>query len=51
MNGLLSVHSPVGSQLIGLVEEDETELQVDGRKRRILVVRTERQSVTSLASA
>ncbi len=43
LNGLLSVNSPLGSRLIGLVEEDETEFEVDGQKRRVLVVRMERQ--------
>jgi very-short-patch-repair endonuclease len=43
LNGLLSVNSTLGSQLIGLVEEDETEFEVGGYTRRILVVRTERQ--------
>ena len=42
-NGLLWINSPLGRQLIGLVEEDETEFEVDGGKRRVLVVRTERQ--------
>jgi very-short-patch-repair endonuclease/transcription elongation GreA/GreB family factor len=43
-NGFLSVASPLGKQLIGLVEEDETELEIDGHGRRVLIVRTERQS-------
>jgi very-short-patch-repair endonuclease len=43
MNGLLWINSPLGRQLIGLIEEDETEFEVDGGKRRVLVVRTERQ--------
>lgn len=44
VNGLLSINSPLGRQLIGLVEEDEAEFEVDGGgKRRVLVVRTERQ--------
>src|SRR5262249_44984819 len=44
-NGLLSVTSPLGKQLLGLVEEDETEFEVDGRMRRVLIVRAERQPV------
>jgi transcription elongation GreA/GreB family factor len=43
-NGLLSVASPLGKQLLGLVEEDEAEFEVDGRTRRVLVVRTETQA-------
>jgi very-short-patch-repair endonuclease len=43
LNGLLSVNSPLGSQLVGLIEEDEAEFEVSGHKRRFLVVRTERQ--------
>jgi hypothetical protein len=43
-NGLLSIASPLGKQLIGLVEEDETEFEMDGQMRRVLIVRTERQS-------
>ena len=43
-NGLLSVASPLGKQLLGLVEEDEAEFEVDGRTRRVLVVRTEQQT-------
>lgn len=37
VNGLLSINSPLGRQLIGLVEEDETEFETDGGKRRVLV--------------
>jgi transcription elongation GreA/GreB family factor len=45
-NGILSVTSPLGSRLIGLAEEDEADFEVDGRSRRVLVVRAERQSAT-----
>jgi very-short-patch-repair endonuclease/transcription elongation GreA/GreB family factor len=45
-NGILSVASPLGSRLIGRVEEDETEFEIDGRSRPILIVRTERQGAT-----
>jgi very-short-patch-repair endonuclease len=41
-NGFLAAHSPLGKELIGLAEEDEAEFEVDGRVRRVLVVRTER---------
>jgi very-short-patch-repair endonuclease len=46
INGILSVDSPLGSRLLGRVEEDETELEVDGRSRPVLIVRTERQAAT-----
>ena len=42
-NGVLSVTSPLGKQLLGLVEEDETEFEVGGRLRPVLIVRIERQ--------
>ena len=45
-NGILSVTSPLGSRLIGLAEEDEADFEVDGRSRRVLIVRAERQRVT-----
>jgi hypothetical protein len=41
-NGVLSVTSPLGKQLLGLVEEGEFEFDVDGRLRRVLIVRAER---------
>jgi hypothetical protein len=44
-NGLLSVTSPLGKQLLGLVEEDETEFEIEGHMRRVLIVRAERQPV------
>jgi TPR repeat protein len=37
-NGVLSVASPLGEQLLGRVEGDETEFEVAGRLRRILIV-------------
>lgn len=43
INGILSVASPLGNSLMGLVEEDEAEFELDGRIRSVLVVRTERQ--------
>ncbi len=46
INGLLSILSPLGKGLLGLVEEDEAEFEVDGRMRRVLIVRTERQAAT-----
>ncbi len=42
-NGVLSVTSPLGKRLLGLLEEDETEFEVGGRLRRVLIVRVERQ--------
>jgi hypothetical protein len=42
-NGVLSVASPLGKQVLGLVEGDETEFEVAGRLRPILIVRVERQ--------
>jgi very-short-patch-repair endonuclease len=44
-NGLLSVTSPLGKQLLGLTEEDEAEFEIDGRVRRVLIIRAERQPV------
>jgi Transcription elongation factor, GreA/GreB, C-term len=46
INGILSVASPLGRGLIGRVEEDETEVEVEGRSRPVLIVRTERQAAT-----
>jgi hypothetical protein len=46
INGILSVDSPLGSRLLGRVAEDETEFEVDGRSRPVLIVRTERQAAT-----
>jgi transcription elongation GreA/GreB family factor len=40
--GFLATHSPLGKELIGLTEEDETEFDVDGRTRRVLVARVDR---------
>jgi Transcription elongation factor, GreA/GreB, C-term len=45
-NGLLSVRTPLGKNLLGCVEEDEIELEVSGNKRRVLIVRTERSATT-----
>jgi very-short-patch-repair endonuclease/transcription elongation GreA/GreB family factor len=45
-NGILSVTSPLGSRLVGLAEEDEADFEVDGRSRRVLIVRAERQGAT-----
>jgi very-short-patch-repair endonuclease len=41
-NGFLAVNSPLGRELVGLTEEDETDFEVNGRMRRVLIVRTER---------
>jgi very-short-patch-repair endonuclease len=46
-NGLLSVASPLGKGLLGLVEEDEAEFEINGHRRRVLVVRTERQAIAA----
>jgi HJR/Mrr/RecB family endonuclease len=40
-NGVLSVASPLGKQVIGLVEGDETELEVAGRLRPVLIISVE----------
>jgi transcription elongation GreA/GreB family factor len=45
-NGFLAVNSPLGKELIGLTDEDETEFEVNGRMRRVLIVRTERSGAT-----
>jgi TPR repeat protein len=41
-NGVLTVASPLGKQVLGLVEGDEAEFEVAGRSRPILIVRVER---------
>lgn len=46
VNGVLSTSSPLGSQLLGLSEEDEAEFEVSGHVRRVMVVRTERPAAT-----
>ncbi|AWN42605.1 AAA domain-containing protein [Methylobacterium durans] len=46
-NGFLPVTSPLGAKLLGSAEEDEIEFEAGGRLRRVLVLRTERQSVAS----
>lgn len=38
-NGMLSITSPLGKQLIGLVEGDDTEFEVGGRVRPVSIVR------------
>jgi very-short-patch-repair endonuclease len=45
-NGFLAVNSPLGKELVGLTEEDETEFEVKGRMRRVLIVRTDRSVAT-----
>jgi very-short-patch-repair endonuclease len=45
-NGVLSVTSPLGKEILGRVEEDEAEFEANGRVRRVLIVRTERQVET-----
>jgi very-short-patch-repair endonuclease len=42
VNGVLSVTSPLGSQLLGCNEEDEVEFEVGGVVRRVLVMHVDR---------
>jgi very-short-patch-repair endonuclease/transcription elongation GreA/GreB family factor len=42
VNGVLSAASPLGSQLVGVNEEDEVEFEANGVTRRALVIRAER---------
>ena len=39
VNGLVGAQSPFGKQLLGFNEEDEIEVEADGRRRRVLIVR------------
>jgi len=41
--GKVSALSPLGKQLVGSNEEDEVEFETNGRIRKVLVVRTERE--------
>lgn len=43
-NKVLATTSPLGKQILGLVEEDETQIEVAGRLRPILIIRIERQA-------
>jgi very-short-patch-repair endonuclease len=42
VNGFLSYASPLGAELLGKSEEDEIEITVEGRTRRVLILKVER---------
>jgi transcription elongation GreA/GreB family factor len=42
----LGVETPFGKQLLGFNEEDEIEVDADGRRRRVLIVRAARERVS-----
>jgi hypothetical protein len=42
VNGFLSTASPFGAKLLGHSEDDEIEFSIDGRTRRVLILRVER---------
>jgi CarD family transcriptional regulator len=44
VNGFLSAASPFGAKLLGHSEDDEIEFSVDGRTRRVLILRVERSA-------
>jgi transcription elongation GreA/GreB family factor len=46
VNGLVGAETPLGKQLLGFNEEDEIEVNTDGRNRRVLIVRAERGRVS-----
>lgn len=46
VNGLVGAETPFGKQLLGSDEEDELEVEAEGRSRRILIVRTARERVS-----
>lgn len=39
VNGLLDVSSPLGAELVGKTEDDEVEIDLDGRLRRVLIIK------------
>ena len=43
VNGLVGVETPFGKQLLGYNEEDEIEVDADGKSRRLLIVRAARE--------
>jgi very-short-patch-repair endonuclease len=43
VNGIVGTTSPLGSKLQGCNEEDEVDFEVAGKKRRVLIVRAERE--------
>jgi very-short-patch-repair endonuclease/transcription elongation GreA/GreB family factor len=46
VNGLVGAETPFGKQLLGFNEEDEIEVEADGRSRRLLIVRAARERVS-----
>ena len=46
VNGLVGAETPFGKQLLGFNEEDEIEVNADGRNRRVLIVRAARERVS-----
>jgi hypothetical protein len=42
VNGFLSCSSPLGAKLLGKSEDDESEITVEGRTRRVLILKVER---------
>lgn len=46
VNGLVGAETPFGKQLLGFNEEDEIEVETDGRSRRVLIVRAARERVS-----
>jgi transcription elongation GreA/GreB family factor len=46
VNGLVGAETPFGKQLLGFNEEDEIEVEADGRSRRMLIVRAARERVS-----
>jgi hypothetical protein len=47
VSGLLRADSPLGKGLLGAAEEDEVAFEVDGRTRRVLVLRVERAAAAA----
>jgi very-short-patch-repair endonuclease/transcription elongation GreA/GreB family factor len=46
VNGLVGAETTFGKQLLGFNEEDEIEVEADGRSRRVLIVRAARERVS-----
>ena len=46
VNGLVGAETTFGKQLLGFNEEDEIEVEDDGRSRRVLIVRASRERVS-----
>jgi len=46
-NGVVGAASPLGSQLLGSHEEEEVEFEAGEVTRRVLIVRTERESAAA----